>query len=106
MRAILVSDQGTTEVSVDNLDSYYKHLNCSTFAILSVEWDNIPITIYVDDEGLYMHGNTMRYVADYPDPLAGNILVLGGADSEGNTLPCPKSITIDNVDNFIVDVYS
>lgn len=97
MRAILlIADKNEfKEVEIDEtkgLDDYYKHLECSSFDIQTVDFSGIQMSLYVDDEGLFKKGN-IAYDSDiFRSVLCGNILFLGGVGSEGETLELPKEI--------------
>ena len=81
----------------DNLLSgMYRHINCSTVAIGgSATINDFDVTLWVDDEGLYRpNDNGHLMVTDWSDvcdygqaELAGNVLITGGEDDDGNTIP-------------------
>lgn len=80
---------------------YYPLLNADCFDAVMVEWDGVAVTLFVDDEGLMKSGNIGRTVKGYPQPLFGNIVVCGGVDERGNTLPLDEKIDIFNIDKYI-----
>jgi len=52
-------------------------------------------TIYVNEEGILMRlplNERIAEVADYPQPLFGNALIVGPADSDGNDTDVPAHI--------------
>jgi len=91
------------EVSITNYKDYSKYLECDLFDVVSVEWNSEQISIFVDDEGM-MKENFGRRVMGYPDPLFGNMVITGGVDSNGETLPAPEWLTRETVNQFIGDI--
>ena len=87
--------------TVGDYTDYYKHLECQLFDVVSVEWDGFPISIFVDDEGLFKPNNYGRMVEGYPEPLFGNLVIAGGVDSEGNTLSVPEELSIVDMNEYI-----
>lgn len=49
------------------------------------------LSIYVDDEGLYVPDQAFFMWKGLPVPLGGKALVLGPVDEEGDTTECPWS---------------
>lgn len=49
------------------------------------------LSIYVDDEGLYVPDQAFFMWKGIDVPLAGKALVLGPVDAEGETMECPWS---------------
>lgn len=87
------------EEEVGTIEDYYRLLDCHTFDI--VQLDN-NVDIYIDDEGLYVANQIITPVVSFRGaiPIAGNIVITGGADREGDTLPV--SITMEQAKNIIV----
>lgn len=56
-----------------------------------VGFDDFKHSIYVDDEGLYTK-STYFQLRGYPQPLAGNGLVLGYDEDTGDSIDCSLSI--------------
>ena len=108
MRAIVnkISEVGSLcyEVDINNYKDYYKHLECDCFDVVMVKWHGHDISIYVDDEGMLKEGNLGRMVEGYHAPLFGNMVICGGVDEEGETLPLPEEFNILNVEMFISQV--
>lgn len=71
-----------TEVAVGDYKTIYPLLGCECFTCVGVEDDD---TIYVDDEGLLKPQENFFLYEGYPQPLAGNGLVLG-TDEEGESV--------------------
>lgn len=72
------------------ISKMYELIECQNFDCVRLPDGN---SAWVDDEGL-LH-NPQHFVmihGGYPDPLAGNVLFLGPADEEGNTLSCTASV--------------
>jgi hypothetical protein len=90
-RAILIDVENKTisEVEVvrnengSQLPSIYGHLKCSTFEVVQYNEEN---DVYVDEEGLmYMNDDTKFFkLGNYPQPLAGNGLIMGFDDETGD----------------------
>ncbi len=80
-----------TKETLNSIEDYYKFLDCRIFDMVEINKD---ITLYVDDEGLFKSGNNVSDVKyeDFERKIAGNIIVTGGIDDEGNDLPCKLSI--------------
>jgi len=99
MRAIqLISETSEfNEVQINDYKDYYKLLDAELFDVVMVRWDEINISIFVDDEGMLKSNNLGREVHGYPEPLFGNMVICGGVDIEGNTLDLPENITIEDV---------
>ena len=89
-RAILIDVENRTISEVDvvrdeqgsQLQSIYGHLKCSTFEVVGYDYEN---DVYVDEEGLmYMNDDTKFFkLENYPQPLAGNGLIMGFDDETG-----------------------
>ena len=108
MRAIVskISEVGTLcyEADIDNYKDYYKHLECNCFDVVMVKWQEHDISIFVDDEGMLKKGNLGRIVKGYNIPLFGNMVICGGVDEEGETLPLPEDFNLLNINAFISPV--
>jgi len=92
-------------VDINNYKDYYKHLECSTFDVVRVEWLGEEISIFVDDKGMLKSNNFGRMVVKgYPQPLFGNMVICGGVDNTGNTLPVPESIAVIDLVELIGEV--
>ena len=70
----------------DGIDDFYTHIKCRMFATVVTNYG----TVYCDDEGLFVGGNAVTEVLLNPGSsqsvkLAGNLLLLGLVDDQGNT---------------------
>lgn len=92
-----VKNKTITEVEVianeqgSELPSIYGHLGCSIFEVVNIDHEN---DIYVDEEGIMnMNDETGFFqVEGYPQPLAGNGLVLGFNDEDGDSKDTTLSV--------------
>ena len=100
MKAILYNPQKkTTSIEdIQEFEDYYKLLNCGTFTVVTL--DN-GMDIYCDDEGLFVKDNIITQIEGYPQPLAGNLLFLGGCDEEGETIGLEENISIVQIENML-----
>lgn len=80
-----------TKEEITKLDDYYKFLECDMFAVVMPSEN---ISLYVDDEGLLQSGNLISQIKykNFETKLAGNIIITGGVDDEGETLSCELSL--------------
>jgi len=85
----------------DGIDDIHKELEVNCFDVARVMWDGKEISIYVDDEGALISGNTGRDVNGYPTPLFGNLLIFGSVDNYGRTLDLPSEFDEEYVYNKI-----
>ncbi|OQX58596.1 MAG: hypothetical protein B5M52_05160 [Helicobacteraceae bacterium 4484_230] len=79
---------------LEKFEDYYKFLECDRFDVVMIDCKEHRLSLYVDDEGLLKPENYGRHVEGYPEPLFGNIVVTGGVDGEGNTLPLPEELEL------------
>lgn len=92
------------KVTIDlnnDLKDYYKNLDCNCFQVINSTINNKHVSIFCDEEGLFVKDNIVSQVQDFQ--LVGNLLFLGGVDSEGNTLSLPEDIN-SNVLNSLIEV--
>lgn len=89
-----------SEVEVNNYKDYYPLLNCDHFDVVTTYYKGHELSIFVDDEGL-LKPNYGRRVENCNEPLFGNMVVLGGVDEEGNTLPLPDELSVLDISNMI-----
>ena len=74
---------------LDNLDSYYKELNCSTIDIVERRIGNNHkyFNIICDDEGLLTDNPKISAISSNMQPmLYGNLFIVGDVDENGNLL--------------------
>jgi len=90
-------------IEVRDYRDYYKYLNCDLFTVVMTEFKGYSLSLFVDDEGLLKH-NYGREVFGYPEPLFGNIVITGGVDCEGNTLPIPDGINLTDMVELISEI--
>lgn len=123
IRAILIhrNEQGeivATEhtINQNSLDDMYRLIKCDTVDRARSISGNI--TAWVDDEGLLNDSDDL-ILTDCTDlledsdegsfcdniVLAGNILLTGGCDDEGNTLGLPESVTSEHCISNVQAVY-
>lgn len=105
MRAILIDPVAKTVTEVDHKDDYrdiYRLIEAEPFTVLEVgpgDW------LFLDDEGLYRPGQKFFRWKDYPQPLAGKGLLLGG-DEEGDSVDTQRTIEwVQEHVGFLDDVF-
>ena len=101
-KGILIDTKNRTITEVEvvrneegsQLPSIYGHLNCSTFEM--VQYDNVN-DVYVDEEGLlYVTDETTFFkMKNYPQPRAGNGLIMGFDEETGEN--GSTNLTIEEV---------
>ena len=91
-----VKNKTITEVEVieneqgSQLESIYKHLECSIFQIVNIDHKN---DIYVDEEGLMnMNDETGFFQVDNKEPIVGNGLIMGYDDETGDSVDTTLSV--------------
>jgi hypothetical protein len=85
------------EKYIKDYQEIYDLLDCDLFDIVHVEYKGYRLNIYVDDEGM-LKPNYGRYINGYPNPIFGNIVIMGDTDEEGGTLGLPDEL---NVEDFL-----
>ena len=92
MKAILIdaTKQTITEVQYDgDIDTIYKLCGYDCFTCCDIGHGD---AIYVDDEGLFKQPHSFFLHGDYPQPLAGNGLILG-CDQWGESIAPTTTLT-------------
>lgn len=89
-----------SRIEINDWTDYAKFLNCELFTVVSIEYKEETLSLFIDDEGL-LKPNFGREIFNYPEPLFGNIIICGDVDSNGETLPIPKSISLMDIDEII-----
>ncbi len=93
----------TYETTVRHIDDYYKELDCRLFDVVYWSVNGVEVTIFCDDEWMLRSKNFGRYVLNEQGerlvPLFGNLLILGMADDEGETLPLDERVGVTDVNN-------
>jgi hypothetical protein len=67
----------------------YNMIECDCFDVVRCEVNGHPLSIYVDDEGLFKQNLSFFLVRDMPQPLAGMGLIFGEVDEEGYDTDAP-----------------
>jgi hypothetical protein len=97
-KAILIdsTNRTITEVEVvknshgSELSSIYGHLKCDIFEIVNVGDEDV----YVDEEGLLKVDESTGFIEidGYPQPIAGNGLILGLDIKTGESVSCHSTV--------------
>ena len=101
MRAIVIDtyNYNIFEVDIGNYKDYYTYLKCDTFDAVTNEHGDI--SAFVDDDGLLKKNFLVDILPlGFPQYYAGNIVLTGGVDSEGETLPLPSYISVEDIANI------
>lgn len=99
MRMILIDPhkREVSEVQMEggNIDAYYQVMECGTFSCAGPH-------LFIDDEGLFKNPQAFfSFIPYHPHyPLAGKALLTGGADDNGETLPC--TLSLDAVRQLVI----
>jgi len=104
MKAYLINSETKTITPVDYNGDYktiYTHIGCDLFDIVYAESGGHRISVFVDDEGLLNNPQHFFMLDGWADPLAGNGLVLGDADEEGETLAAPDDLDLSPTITFL-----
>ena len=91
---------------IGDFTDYYPLLgkDVTTFDVVRVEFKGHLLSIFCDDEGMLKSGNYGRMIADYPQPIFGNVVITGWVDSEGNTLDLPEELSLLDIIEISGDV--
>jgi pyoverdine/dityrosine biosynthesis protein Dit1 len=101
IKAILIDVEAQelryVEVNKDNgsaLKSMYKHIGCDLVDVINIDEQN---DLFVDEEGLLkLDENSKFFLFDgFPQPLAGNGLILGLDAEEGDTIA--TTLTLEEI---------
>ena len=104
MKAYLINSETKTITPVDYNGDYktiYTHIGCDLFDIVYAESGGHRISVFVDDEGLLNNPQHFFMLEGWAQPLAGNGLVLGDADEEGETLAAPDDLDLSPTITFL-----
>lgn len=98
MKAILINakKQTVTEITLgDDITEMQKVIECRSFT--SAGYTESGDAVYCDDEGLYNPNPYFVQMAHYPQPIAGNVLILGvnGAGESQDAVSDLESIKND-----------
>jgi hypothetical protein len=82
------------EKYIKDYQEIYDLIDCNLLDldIVCVEYKGYRLNIYVDDEGM-LKPNYGRYISGYPNPIFGNIVIMGDTDEEGGTLGLPDELS-------------
>ena len=99
MKALLIDPvaETVTTIEINDWRDISPALNCSLFDCVQISSN---VSIFVDDEGLYVEDQHFFYHPGYRQPLAGRGLVLGFDDETGNSIDCP--VTADQLAPYIM----
>jgi hypothetical protein len=92
MRGILINAVNRTVEYLeleDGINPIREALDCRTFSVPAYR-DNDD-AIYADDEGLFDDPQHFVLLGEYPEPIAGNVLLLG-TTSDGDSTDCQSSL--------------
>lgn len=96
MRLILIDPKARaiTELDLSDYTDWYAAMDCELFTPAGPN-------LMVDDEGLFKDEQAFFSFAHYHPhyPLAGKAILTGGADEEGETLPC--KLSVEEVENLV-----
>lgn len=104
MKAYLINSETKTITPVDYNGDYktiYTLIGCDLFDIVYAESGGHRISVFVDDEGLLNNPQHFFMLDGWAQPLAGNGLVLGDADEEGETLAAPDDLDLSPTITFL-----
>ena len=104
MKAYLINSETKTITPVDYNGDYktiYTHIGCDLFDIVYAESGGHRISVFVDDEGLLNNPQHFFMLDGWAQPLAGNGLVLGDADEDGETLAAPDDLDLSPTITFL-----
>jgi len=96
--------QSYSLVEIENYKDYYEHLEASLFDVIYVTYKGHRLSVFVDDEGMLKSGNYGRLIADYPNPIFGNVVIVGDVDEEGETLGLPDDLNLTDMFDFSGDI--
>lgn len=109
MFKVLVIDHNDGSIYSSYVEEYGDIYTLGGFEIFDVVYGKTPfgvVSIFVDDEGLLKSGTLVSDLKNFGSDdlkLAGNLIIAGGTDDEGETLDVPEGLTIDwLVDNITV----
>lgn len=100
MKAILINSESRTVNDVimgDDWREINKLLGSRCFTV-ACYLDNGD-AVYADDEGLLHNPRHFVEIGTYPEPIAGNLLIVGSTDDGGST-DCQS--TVEEIDNDVV----
>ena len=95
------------EVIINDINDYYKYIDCSTFDCVYTECKGKRISVFCDDEGMLKEGNIGMPIGESEElVLFGNLVFVGDVDSIGRTLGLPDEISRSDIaDLFGSNIY-
>lgn len=94
MKAILIDVVSRTVTEVDitgDLDSFYEHIGCDLVEAVNTDVISGNDVLYVDEEGLLHEVEGFFHLDGYPQPLAGNAIIIG-IDEDGDSCDCETTV--------------
>jgi len=93
-----VNNRTVSEVKVGDYTTIYEFVKCETFDVVSIGKSE---DVYIDDNGLLnLNDNSMFFMINrYPQPLAGNGLILGINLKTGDSVD--TKLTVDEVRDMV-----
>lgn len=104
MKAILINAEGRTVTAIE-LGKDYKEINthlgsrCFTVATYLDNGD----AVFADDEGLMGNPKHFCEIGAYPEPIAGNLLIVGSTPDGGST-NCKSTVEELDKDTIFMDI--
>lgn len=93
MKAVLIDpltrDISDVEFEGETLAALYKLIDCTTVTAVSLVFDDQVVSLFLDDEGLFVQDQKFWSIFQYPEPLAGRAVILGLDASSGESLDVP-----------------
>ena len=93
MKAVLIDPfkRDITDVEYDGetLEALHKLIDCTTITAVSLTFDDQVVSLFLDDEGLFVPDQKFWSIFQYPEPLAGRAVILGFDASNGESLDTP-----------------
>jgi len=93
MKAVLIDpftrDISDVEFEGETLAALYKLIDCTTVTAVSLVFDDQVVSLFLDDEGLFVQDQKFWSIFQYPEPLAGRAVILGFDASNGESLDVP-----------------
>jgi len=93
MKAVLIDpftrDISDVEFEGETLAALYKLIDCTTVTAVSLVFDDQVVSLFLDDEGLFVRDQKFWSIFQYPEPLAGRAVILGFDASSGESLDVP-----------------
>jgi len=103
MRAISITSNGEDdtrikEVEINTNADIAGRLQTTLFEMENVMWFGEQITVIFDEN---QDGNMGRYVRGLHDPIVGNIILMGGINSENEIMSLSDAVSRFDIPKFI-----